>query len=151
MRKLFSLFIVVVIGVGQACTPKEDIRFVSIKNVEVLTDSKGEPILKGDAVFFNPNKMKMKLRKANIEVFVNDKKSAHVQQVYNLSIPANGNFIVPVEAKLTLKEFGLADAVASFLGGRKYKLHFLGNIHASVGGVRIRIPVDHKEETRLKF
>ena len=150
MNRLLILALALFFGLSQ-CTPKEDIQFVEVKNVAVETNNGGEPLIKGNAVFFNPNKLKMKLRKADIEVFVNDKKSATVQQVYNLEIPSKANFTVPVEAKLSLKEFKLSDAVMGIFGGKKYKVRFVGNIYANVRGIRVKVPVDHTEETRLKF
>ena len=151
MRKLFSALVVAGVLIMTACVPKEDIQFLEVKNIVVTTGPNGQPLLRGEALFYNPNKIKMKLRKADIEVLVNDKKSALVNQDYDIAIPAKGNFTVPVEAQLTLKEIGLMDAIAGLFGGRKYKVQFLGTIYASVRGVRVKVPVNHTEETKLKF
>lgn len=151
MRRLFSMIGLVSFLVLGACVPKEEIQFKGVSNIVVEASASGEPMLKGDAMFFNPNSVRMKLRKANIEIMVNDKKSATVNQEYNLEIPANGDFTVPVEAQLSLKEVGVLNTIASILGGKKYKLQFMGTIHASVRGVRVRVPVNHVEETKLKF
>jgi hypothetical protein len=65
-------------------------------------------------------------------------------------IPSRADFVVPVVAKLSLKEIGLLDAVMGLFGGKKYKIHFLGTIYASVNGVRVKVPVNYTEEMRLK-
>lgn len=151
MRKIFSVIGVASLLLLGACVPKEEIQFKGVSSIVVEASASGEPLLKGNAVFFNPNSVRMKLRKANIEILLNDKKSAVVKQEYNLEIPANGEFTVPVEAQLSLKEAGIMNTLFSLLGGKKYKLQFMGTIHASVRGVRIRVPVNHVEETKLKF
>jgi len=37
-------------------------------------------VLRGEAVFFNPNNVEMKLKEINIEVFLAGEKSAHADQ-----------------------------------------------------------------------
>ncbi len=154
MKKTFYLKNLVGLGLMFllfSCAPKEDIQFKEVKDIVVESNAKGEPILKGRAIFFNPNKIKMKLRKANIEILVNDKKSAFVKQDYNLTIMPQSDFEVPVEAQLALKEIGLLDAIMGLFGGKKYKVQFVGTISASVHGVRVRVPVNYSEEMRIKL
>jgi hypothetical protein len=79
MKKLFcvsGLLFLLSCCLFTSCVPKEEIQFKSVQDLGVETDEKGEPILRGNAVFYNPNKVRMKLRKVNIEIFVNDKTSA---------------------------------------------------------------------------
>lgn len=134
-----------------SCLPKKDIEFKGMKNIVVSTAANGQPLLTGDAIFFNPNGVRMKLRKAEIDVKVNERKSAEVRQQYNLEIPANSNFTVPVEAQLELKEIGLLDTLVGILGGKKYKIQFIGLLYGSIHGVRVKVPVNHTEEARIKL
>lgn len=133
-----------------ACVPKEEVVLRSIANEKLETNSNGDQILKADAIFYNPNNVRMKLKEINIEVFVNGKKAAHTDQKFNSLIKAKSEFTVPLEIKLSLKELGLLDTILSFLGGKKYEIQFKGQLRIKVHGLTFKVPVDHKEEFRLK-
>jgi LEA14-like dessication related protein len=117
--------------------------------IDMRTD--GVPALTGDVVFYNPNHLRMKLTEINIEVFVDGKKSAQADQKLNSIVPAKAEFSVPLEIKLSLKELGLLDTVLSLLGGKKYEILCLGYIRVKVHGVTIKVPVNYKDEIRLKI
>jgi LEA14-like dessication related protein len=134
-----------------ACAPTDPVQFKSIRNIALETDSLGSPILKGEALFFNPNHVRMKLKEVKIEVFVNGKKAADVDQKPNLVINGNSEFSAFVEARLNLKEIGLLDTVLSLFGGKKYGIEYIGYIRVRVHGITVKIPINFKDELKLKF
>lgn len=93
----------------------------------------------------------MKLRKMNIEIFVDGKKAALIDQDIDLEVPANGEFIVPLEAKLNLKEMGLIDTIFGILGGKKLNVQYKGSISITYKSIPIKVPVDYKNEVRIKL
>jgi LEA14-like dessication related protein len=133
-----------------SCVPKEEVVLRSIANEKLETNSNGVQIFKADAIFYNPNNVRMKLKEINIEVFVNGKKAAHTDQKFNSLIKAKSDFTVPLEIKLSLKELGLLDTILSFLGGKKNEIQFKGQLRIKVHGLTFKVPVDHKEEFKLK-
>ena len=84
------------------CGPKEKIELRKIK--DVVVDGTTEPMLKAQAIFYNPNNMKMKLKRINVDVYVNEKKVAHINQELKTLIPAKSEFTIPLEVKLAMKE-----------------------------------------------
>jgi LEA14-like dessication related protein len=133
-----------------ACVPKETVVFKGVKNISVEPGGES-PVLSANATFYNPNKVKMKLKEINIDVLVNGKQSAKVKQSLKLPIPAQSDFTVPLVAQLQLKDIGLLDTIVNLLGGKKYEIHYSGYIRVVVHGVTIKVPVDYKEELRLRF
>lgn len=131
--------------------PREQIVLRVIQNVTIETGLDGEPLLKGEAVFFNPNNARMKLKEINVDVLIDGKKSAVVKQKLNSLIKARSEFTVPLEIQLSLKDINLLDTLFSLLGGKQYEVHFLGNIRIHIRGLPIKVPVDYTEKTRLKF
>ena len=113
--------------------------------------TEGAPVLRGEAVFYNPNRLRMKLKEINVEVFVDGEKSAHADQKLNSLIPANDEFTVPLEIRLNLKKIGLLDTVLNLLSGKKYEIHYKGYIRVRVHGVAVKVPVDYSDEIRLKI
>jgi LEA14-like dessication related protein len=152
--KLFSVrFFIVVFTLlcCHACLPKEDVVFKGVKNIVVEAGAGNVIMLTAEAYFHNPNKIKMKLKEISVDVLVNDKPSAEVKQKLKLKVPAQADFQVPIEARLSLKDLGLLDTIVNLLGGRKYQVQYVGFIRVAVNGVTVKVPINHKEEIRIRF
>lgn len=144
---LFSLLLLSTLLTG--CGPKEKIVLRQIK--DVVVDGTTDPMLKAKAIFYNPNNMRMKLKRINVDVYVNGKKVANVNQKLKTLIPAKGEFTIPLEVKLAMKELGLMDTILGFLGGKKFNVEYKGSIRVNYNGLPIRVPVHYKDEIRVRF
>lgn len=129
--------------------PEEKIVLRQIR--DVVVDATTEPILKANAVFYNPNDMRGKLKRINVEIFVDGKKAAFVDQKLKTQIPANGEFIVPLEVKLSIKELGFMDTLLGVIGGKRFEVRYEGSLKLSYRGIPINVPVKYKDEVRVKF
>jgi hypothetical protein len=132
-----------------SCVPKEQVVFRSVNNLTLDVGLGGNPVLKGDAIFFNPNKLKATLKEIKVEVLVDGKKAALVDQQMELLVRGNSDFTVPLEAKLDIKEFGLIDAVIGFFGGKSYQIEMTGYLRVKARGVMIKVPVKYSQEVKL--
>jgi hypothetical protein len=132
-----------------SCVPKEQVVFRSVNNLTLDVGLGGNPVLKGDAIFFNPNKLKATLKEIKVEVLVDGKKAALVDQQMELLVRGNSDFTVPLEAKLDVKEFGLIDAVIGFFGGKSYQIEMTGYLRVKARGVMIKVPVKYSQEVKL--
>jgi len=130
-----------------SCKPKEDIVLRNVR--DIVVDVNTEPTLKAQAILYNPNDIKIKLRKIAIDVYVNGKKSGRIDQKLKLIIPAEAEFKVPLEVKLNMKELGLFDTIFGMIGGKKLKVEYKGSISVTYKGLPIRIPVNHQSEVRF--
>jgi len=144
-----SLFLLLVIGLVGCKRPKEDIVLRQIK--DVVVDASTDPMLKANAIFYNPNSMRGKLKKIKVDIFLNGKKAASVDQELKTSIPANGEFTVPIEVKLAIKELGFMDTLLGMIGGKTFEVRYEGALKLSYHGVPINVPVNYKDEIRIRF
>ena len=134
-----------------SCATTKPIEFRTIRNITVDMDNTGQPLLRGEAVLYNPNKLRMKLKEVRLQITLDGKKSASVDQKPNQVIPAVSEFPVFVEAHLSLNEQGgLMNTMLDFFGGKRYQVLYTGFVRVRVHGVRIKIPVEFKNELRLK-
>ncbi len=149
--KVLSLPVLVICLMVAAfsCKPKEPVVFKGIKNIVVDIGEAGKPILKGDVFFYNPNKLKMKLKDVDVKVMVDGVKSAEVKHQLNVTVPAQADFSVPFVAQLAMKESGLLDTVLGMLGGKKYEVVFSGYVRVGVHGLTFKVPVSQKQEIKL--
>lgn len=135
---------------GAACAkPDQDIVLRQIK--DVVVDASSEPMLKANAVFYNPNRVRGRLKKIDVEIFVNGKKAASVDQKLKTVIPAAAEFTVPIEVKLALKELGFMDTLFGMIGGKTFQIHYKGSLNLSYHGLPLHVPVDYKDEARIRF
>lgn len=150
IRKTAALFAFVLTVVLTSCQrPEEEIVLRQIR--DVLVDASTEPMLKANAVFYNPNNMRGKLKKINVEIFVNGKKSATINQRLKTVIPAKDEFIVPLEVKLSMKELGFMDTLLGVIGGKKFEVRYEGVLKLNYRGIPISVPVNYKDEVRVRF
>jgi LEA14-like dessication related protein len=145
----YVLVIMLLISLISCERPHEDIKLKQIK--DVVVDASTDPMLKANAVFFNPNNIKGRLKKIDVEIFVDGKKAAHVDQNLKTSIPANGEFTVPIEVKLMMKELGFMDTLLGLVGGKKFKVRYEGSLRLTYHGLPIRVPVKYEDEVRIRF
>ena len=149
MKRNFFQWMVFLALVMVSCVPKEQIVLRAINIKEVEPGKEGNPILKADAVFFNPNSSRMRVKRIDIDVFVDGKKAARVDQRLNALMKANSEFTVPLEVQLNLKEVGLLDTILSLFGGKKYDIQFVGSMKVTVNGFPVKVPVNHKDLLKL--
>jgi hypothetical protein len=142
----FVLTVIILYGCKK---PDQDIVLRDIR--DVVVDATSEPMLKANAVFYNPNNIRGKLKKIDVEIFVNGKKAASVDQALKTSIPAAAEFTVPLEVKLAIKELGLMDTILGMVGGKTFNIHYKGSLKLSYHGLPINVPVDHKDDVRIRF
>ena len=143
-----SVFFVAVVFLS-SCVPKEQVVFKSVKNLSVDMSANGQPVLRGEAVFYNPNKVQVRLKEIQVAVVVDNKNAAFVDQQMDLVVPRTADFTVPIEAKLELKEFGLLDTVFGLLGGKTYKVQISGFLRINAHRINIKIPVTYNQEVNL--
>jgi hypothetical protein len=144
----FSAFLLVMTIAG-CSKPKEKIVLRQIR--DVVVDANTEPLLKANAVFYNPNNMHGRLKRINVVVYVDGKRAAHVDQKLRTLIPAKNEFIVPLEVKLSIKDLGFMDTLLGVLGGKKFEVRYEGTLRLTYRGVPITVPVDYKDEVRIRF
>ncbi len=133
-----------------ACSaPKQKIVLRQIR--DVVVDANADPVLKANAVFYNPNDMRAKLKRINVIVYVDGKRAAHVDQKLKMIIPAQNEFTVPLEINLSIKDLGFMDTLLGVLGGKKFEVRYQGALKLTYRGVPINIPVDYKDDVRIKF
>lgn len=148
-KSAFRIVILLALVLVGSCKPKEDIVLRDIR--DIIVDATTEPLLKANAILYNPNNIKIKLRKVNVEVYVNGKKSGLVDQEPRMVIPAEAEFTVPLEVKLNMKEMGVLDTIFGIIGSKKLKVRYKGSISITYKGLPIRVPVDYESDVKLRF
>lgn len=150
MIRLRHISILLIALMTLSCTaPKDEIVLRQIK--DVVVDSGSSPKLKARAILFNPNDTRITLKKIDVEIFIAGKKAGAVNQDLKLVIPPKDEFFIDLEVLLSLKEINLVDAIFGVLGTKKLQVEYKGYLKISYHGFPMKVPVDYKDEIRLKF
>ena len=148
-RKFFMPLILALTVLAGCQRPSEDIVLRQVR--DVVADATSDPTLKAEAVFYNPNSISGKLKHIDVEIFVNGKKAGVVKKDYKIKIPAKGEFTVPLEVQLNMKELGLMDTILGMIGGKKFDVEYIGKLKLNYRGIPIKVPVKHKDQIRVSF
>lgn len=153
MKKLsYSLVVAMLMLVTLLSSCKKPDEKIVLRQIrDVVVDADESPTLKANAVFFNPNDVKGKLRHIDVDIYVNGKKSASVDQELKTVIPANAEFTVPLIVNLSVKELGFMDTLLGVVGGKKFLIRYVGHLRLNYRGIPVKVPVDHKDEVRITF
>lgn len=148
-----ALWILTVAVMATACKAPEAPDFEGIKNFRVDVQGLSKARVNGDAVFFNPNKQKIKIRQVDVSVFVEDQKVKDISQEFDITAMPNSEFIVPIDVTLSLADLNmnLLSTALSMLNGAKKKMRFAGNARVTVNGLPFRVPFKHEEEVELNL
>jgi hypothetical protein len=133
----------------QCKQPDQDIELRRI--TDVVVDANTDPMLKANALFYNPNKAHGRLKKIKIEIFLDGKRVGDVDQDLKTKIPSRAEFTVPIQVKLAMKELGFMNTVLGMIGGKKFQVHYRGFLKLSYHGLPVKIPVDYKDEIKVRF
>ena len=149
MKAFVKSLLLILVVIMSACGDYKDVELRQLRNV--TADVSDDPMLKMEAVFFNPNPQQGKLKAINIDVFVDGKKAAVIKQKLKIKVPAKGDFSVPLQVKINLKEQGLLNTLMSVIGAKRLKVRYKGNVRINYHGLPIIVPVNHEEEIRIRF
>jgi LEA14-like dessication related protein len=134
-----------------ACTRPEEIPvFKRVADIRVSKISGTDAELNANAYFYNPNDVKMTLRKVDIVVSLEGKKIGKINHSERTKVPALSDFTIPVNATFNLNDVGVLKSILNVLGGNKMKAHYKGYIKLTVHNIPIKVPVDYEEEIRLR-
>jgi len=131
------------------CQPKQEVVLKQVK--DIVVDATDKPLLRANAILYNPNNERARLRKIKIDVFVDGKKAARIDQTLRQQIPARADFTLPLEIQLDLKELGLKDVLQSVFLGKKLKVRYTGSIKITYHGFPVSIPVDYETEVKIRL
>jgi len=150
MNKYIILTVLPLLGLAGCNKSYEPPIFKNIENVQLSKVKDGIVNMKADAILYNPNDIKVKLREVDIEVFIKGKKVAIMKENYSLKVLPLANFSLPMNIGLDISELGLLNSILGFIQGKEFKAHYVGKAKVIMHGVPVSIPIDHHDVLKLR-
>ncbi len=147
---LYLLYLVLFIS---GCNKPKAPEFKYIEDIEIETLDGGKVNLKGTAVFYNPNKMKLTLLNGEIAVSIDGNYISTIQQDYNIELDPKSDFSVPLEVPISLNEMktSLFSSALGILTGNKLRIGYKGDIRFKAYGIPVKVPIDDEQEVDIKL
>jgi LEA14-like dessication related protein len=150
---LFLVSLVLAFTSGCSYTPKTP-DFINLKNVQVSAVNINKVVLRGDAIFNNPNPVAGTLTKTNIHIKVNEVDITDIEQSTSIEVPKNSEFTVPVTFSFNPKllssenEGFFKSALKNFLN-KELTVDYAGDVTIEVLGIGFDVPVAYTQQVSL--
>ena len=151
MKILKTLLLLIVVTVSACEMPKQAPVFKNVTQVKTKKVSGANLNLTANAIFYNPNDMGLKLKGVEIDVLLEGKKVGHISQREKIKIPSKGDFAVPLNVDLDLKQSGMISGIFGMLSGKKMEAEFIGYVRISKNAVAMKVPVKFTEKIKLNL
>ena len=147
------IFYLVILFLAVSCGKPKSPQFKYLDNVVVELESLSAANLHAEAVLFNPNKNTITIKGADIDVMVDEKVIAVLEQDYDIKAIGNEDFTVPLDVKIKLKDLNL-NAIGSALGligDGGQEVRYVGKIRVKAYGVAFSVKVDYTDNINIKI
>jgi hypothetical protein len=136
-----------------SCQKPESPEFKYLENVVVNLESLSSANLHAEAVLHNPNKNTITIRRADIDILVDDKVIAVLEQEFDIKAGGMKDFMIPLDVKIRLKDLNLnaVGAALGLIGESGQEVHYVGKIKVKAYGVPFSVKVDYRDNINLKI
>jgi LEA14-like dessication related protein len=145
VRSLFFLFLLIFLGIG--CSQPQAPEYLGFQNIQIMKADAQQSVVTADVKFFNPNNFPMQLKKAEMDIYLNDKLANHYLLDSTINIPAKDSFWVPVNLNLVWHNI-LGNAMQSILNDQ-IRIRLDGHCRVKKGGFGFTVPVKYEETEKL--
>jgi len=137
----FLLFITIVIS---ACGQPKGIAYLDVENFKIQQIENNKAAISLDIRLYNPNSYKLKLKDADIDVFINGNHIGKVQQaVDKYEVPKEDTCLVPVILDVDMQNI-LGNALQIVLANGIADVKLSGTVKAGRHGIFIPIPINYE-------
>ena len=145
MKKLFSplpLSLLFLTNLLVCCSQPRAIEYRDFKNFKVENIGFSSSAVKLDMVYFNPNNFGLQLKSTELDIFVDNILLGHSSQDYQISIPRQQEFAIPILVNLDMKNL-LANGLNTFFK-KEVTVRVTGYVKVGKANVFINFPINYE-------
>ncbi len=141
------LFICVCLMAFASCRKAEAPEYRGFENAKLSAVNAQQSILSTDLKFYNPNHYALQLKKAEMDILLNDKPANHYLLDSTIHIPARDTFSVPVSLQLNVSSL-FGNAIQIMLS-KQVKLTLNGKVKLKKGAFPFSAPFHYEENLKI--
>jgi LEA14-like dessication related protein len=134
-------------GVIVGCRKPEAPEYQGFENIRLTKTTGKETLISADLRFYNPNHFNLELKRAEVDIFVNDKTAGHSSLDSTIRIPKTDTFSLPVVLKIDLQ--GLLSNALQILIDKEVNIRMDGKAWLKRSGVPFSVPFHYEGKQPL--
>lgn len=132
-----------------ACAKPTGFDYLGVKNVKVLRFGLKESTVGLDVGYYNPNKFPVVMKRADVDVYVNDDYFGKTTLDTTIHIPRRDTFYLPVVLKVDMGASALRLIQTIAQGQEEVKVKLDGNVRVGRSGIFINYPIRYEGMQKL--
>lgn len=145
----WSLLVILLWGSISSCEKMKDLEFLRVASFNLGDVGFSKSVVKMELAYFNPNNFSLRLKDAEFDLFLDDRKVGHSLQDTLIDIPARDTFYFPV--KLEVDMGNVFKNMLSAVSGREVTIKATGNCKVGKKGIFIPFPIKCETKQKLSF
>ncbi|MEO6915691.1 MAG: LEA type 2 family protein [Chitinophagaceae bacterium] len=145
---LKGLGMALLIGFASCAKPK-GIEYVDLANLQIGTKNFATPVVSAELRFYNPNNFRMNLRRAEMDLSINNNFVGHSLLDSLIEIPKMDTFSIPVKLDLDLKTV-ISNSIGALLSN-EVDLTIKGTAKLGKAGVYKNFPFTYQGKQKLNL
>ena len=146
-----SLGIITLVGItlllSFGCSKPKEPEYLAFENLQIRKVGISESIVGADLKYYNPNGFNLQLKKADLDLYINDRFVGHSVLDTLIEIPAKDTFYVPISFSLNLGD--LFKNALQLLLNPEVKLRIEGKARVGKSGFYRNVPVSYEGKERI--
>jgi LEA14-like dessication related protein len=142
MKNSYAYCIALLVLTFSACRRPKELEYRNVQNFQLKQAGVKETKISADIFLYNPNRFSLKLKRADVAVFLNDRLVGNVSLDSLFMIPRNDSFLLPVTLSLDMTNV-LPDAL-QLLFNSQVAIKIKGSIKAGKHGLYVAVPVNYE-------
>ena len=147
IKPFYPLFLALVIFSMPSCLAPKDLIYKDFQNLSVEKLGFGSSQLKLDLIYYNPNNFGLQLKRTDLDIFIDNNLLGHTAQEYQVNIPKRGDFTLPVQVDVDMKNM-LKNALSSIFN-KEVMIKVVGTVKLGKANVYKTFPVNYEGLQKL--
>lgn len=131
------------------CAKPTSLDYLGIDKVRLISFGLKESTVAADVKYYNPNRSPLTMKRAEVEVYVNNKYFGKTILDSTIHIPKKDTFYLPVVLTVDMKNTGLS--IMETLGKDSVLVRLEGTARVGRSGIFINYPIKYQGMQQLKF
>lgn len=133
------------------CAKPSGFDYLGVKNIKVLQFGLKESTVGLDVGYYNPNKFPVTMKRAEVDVYVNNNYFGKTTLDSTIYIPKRDTFYLPVILKVNMNTTAMQLIQAITQGQQEVLVKMDGNARIGRGGIFINYPIRYEGMQKLGF
>jgi len=148
-RFQFGILVLLIWGAISSCGKMKDLEFLRVASFNFDNLSFSKSTVRMELAYYNPNNFSLRLKDAEFDVFLDDRKVGHSLQDTLIDIPARDTFYFPVKLEVDMGH--VFQNILGALTNKEVTIKASGNCKVGKKGIFLPFPIKCETKQKLDF